>query len=467
MSRVKGGLFTSTLDVSKHQPLDSRELVTKYENLINPTIWKVNTLNTDGLYNGLRVSVVDPNDGTYNGVYFLLDRKKITTENYLNYLTARNNNEDISVFFEMWTRILTKEDKQILIVKSDKTTSWEESSYVLGKGELGIGYYENGKVIVKCGSENGNKTWEECNQIEGVLEEDLILTYNFGKYQVKNGSVNAGGAGMTVREWLQDALSEVKEPQITKPSASISATFSPSSGEVGTQVSKINWNGSFSDGVYQYGSVENKNSTLAGASAEWEIKLDDSIIGNTEDGSYSQNFLMTDDTISVGLKAKISLNTENIRTPINNMGNATSGKITTFEDGTIQLTKNPTASIRGYRKMFVGTTTEELTSEIIRKLNLKSVQATTSSFEVEAPIGANNLIIACPTNSQGKNYILQKAEMFTMSYEDYTSKFIKKDNVQVADCRGGANGLQDYNIYIYSFEALKTPTKFKLTLKSI
>ena len=112
MARVKGGLFTSTLDVSKHQPLDARELVTKYEDLINPQIWKVNTLETDGLFNGLRVSVSEDSDK--RGVYFLLDRKAITSENYENYLAAKENNEDTSSYFSMWSKIITTQDKFIL-----------------------------------------------------------------------------------------------------------------------------------------------------------------------------------------------------------------------------------------------------------------------------------------------------------------------------------------------------------------
>lgn len=112
MARVKGGLMTSVLDVSKHLPLDSRELVTKYDDLINPQIWKVNTLETDGLYNGLRVSVSENTEN--RGIYMLLDRKAITSENYENYLAAKENNEDIDIYFSMWTKIITTQDKLIL-----------------------------------------------------------------------------------------------------------------------------------------------------------------------------------------------------------------------------------------------------------------------------------------------------------------------------------------------------------------
>lgn len=112
MARLKGSLFTSTLDVSKRGPLDSRELVTKYEDLINPSIWVVTSSTTDALFNGLRVSVNEI--GEHMGEYFLVDRKKITQENYDNYLAAKENNEDTTEYFSMWSRVITSTDKIIL-----------------------------------------------------------------------------------------------------------------------------------------------------------------------------------------------------------------------------------------------------------------------------------------------------------------------------------------------------------------
>lgn len=111
MARLKGGLITSNFDVDKRAPLDSRELVTKYEDLINPKIWMVNTTNYEALYNGLKVSV---NEKTENmGMYFLIDREAITEENYNNYLAAKEKGEEIKPFFSMWAKLLTISDKSI------------------------------------------------------------------------------------------------------------------------------------------------------------------------------------------------------------------------------------------------------------------------------------------------------------------------------------------------------------------
>lgn len=112
MARLKGGLFTSTLDVSKRAPLDSRELVTKYEDLINPQIWITTGSTTEALYDGLCVSVSEI--GEHMGKYFLADRKAITEENYQNYLAAKENGEDTSKYFSMWQKLLIASNNFIL-----------------------------------------------------------------------------------------------------------------------------------------------------------------------------------------------------------------------------------------------------------------------------------------------------------------------------------------------------------------
>lgn len=357
----------------------------------------------------------------------------------------------------------------IIVLRNDKSTDWANSEVILKEGELGVSYLDNGNVIVKAG--NGVDKWPDLKQLEGVFEKDVILTYNFGRHATSNGFVNAGGTGMTTSEWLIDALSVTEEPEIVKPDASISASFTPSSGETGTAITKVNWNGTFTDGTYEYGSTETKDETdatkkkKANASATWVVKLGDTEIGTTEDGSYAQSLVMSDAQTKVTLSAEATLVTTNVRTPLNNVGAETSGKVDTFKDGTTKKTFSPAATVTGFRKMFVGCTGEALTSDVIRGLSLKSTQASTSAFEVTAPTGATKLVIAAPTNSQGYNYTLSKAEMMTMSYEDYTDQFSTDAQVQVADARGGSNGLQNYNIYSYSFAALKADTKFRITLK--
>lgn len=110
MARVKGGYLGGIYDVPKKQPLDSRMLVTKKADLINPSVWKTNgsTTGESGHYNGMIVSV--NSDGIYNGVYYLTDRTAITTENYEAYRTALAAGENIDAYFSMWIKLGTLDD---------------------------------------------------------------------------------------------------------------------------------------------------------------------------------------------------------------------------------------------------------------------------------------------------------------------------------------------------------------------
>lgn len=111
MGRVKGGLFAMVLDANKRFPLDSRMLVTKREDLINPTVWITNTLTTEATYNGMIVAV--NSDGEYNGVYYLTDRKAITADNYAAYKTALAAGENVDTYFAMWKKLSTTDDTSI------------------------------------------------------------------------------------------------------------------------------------------------------------------------------------------------------------------------------------------------------------------------------------------------------------------------------------------------------------------
>lgn len=114
MARVKGGYLSGTYDTPKKQPLDSRMLVTKRVDLINPSVWKTNgsTTGETGYYNGMIVAV--SSDGIYNGVYYLSDRTALTEENYAAYKDALAAGEDVEHYFSMWIKLGTLDDLSII-----------------------------------------------------------------------------------------------------------------------------------------------------------------------------------------------------------------------------------------------------------------------------------------------------------------------------------------------------------------
>ena len=118
MGRVKGGLFTTLLDVNKRFPLDTRMLVSKREDLINPTVWTTNTLTTEATYNGMIVAV--NTDGEYNGVYYLTNRQAITADNYALYQADLAAGKDVENYFSMWTKLGTLDDVAVVEQELDK-----------------------------------------------------------------------------------------------------------------------------------------------------------------------------------------------------------------------------------------------------------------------------------------------------------------------------------------------------------
>lgn len=276
----------------------------------------------------------------------------------------------------------------IIVLRNDSKEAWEtEDSYILISGEVGVGYMTVGakKVpIVKIG--DGEHAWKDLPQAEGVFEEDLTLTYDFGRHKTSNGFVTTTAKGMTTSEWLIDALSEVKEPTIVQPKITTSASV-VGGGEIGSYITGVNWNGTYTDGSYQYGSVENKNSTATGVTASnvsWAISNSvDEQTAATEDGKFtftSANYPQVNSESSktyATITAKYTLDATGARTPLNNVGQGTSGKI---ESITEQKTLTANANATGYRKPFWDVLTspldvDNLTSAQIRAL-IKSGTAT-------------------------------------------------------------------------------------------
>ena len=103
----------------------------------------------------------------------------------------------------------------IIVLRNDKSTDWADSDVILREGELGVSYLDNGNVMVKAG--NGKDVFADLPQVESVLESDMMLTYSFGKHTVPTGgSKNAGGTGMTMSQWIADALKKTVEPTIKR-----------------------------------------------------------------------------------------------------------------------------------------------------------------------------------------------------------------------------------------------------------
>ena len=356
----------------------------------------------------------------------------------------------------------------VIVLRNDQTTNWESSDYVLKKGEVGIGYLDNGNVIAKLGDDE--HTWKDLKQLEGVFEEDITLTYNFGKYVTNNGFVKTPAAGKTTSEWLLDALSEIKEPTISQPQITLTASATTVGGnaEIGSYISAINWNGNFTDGSYEYCSEEANSSTATGLVANnvsWTITNDaDSQKATTEDGTFTltENLQLDSESAKVyaTVTAKYSLDASGARTPLNNVGQPTDGKIESIEEATVTAG----ASVTAYRKPFYGVLAagealdiDALSSDIIRDLPNSGTKTKGLPGSISVPAGSQMVIFAAKA---GTYTSLTATDDIAMNA---TVAFTKVANALKVEGNNGFTSV-DYDIWYVNWGAGIGAAK-QLTLK--
>lgn len=250
----------------------------------------------------------------------------------------------------------------IIVLRNDKSTDWATSDVILREGELGVSYLDNGNIVVKAG--DGVNKFADLKQVEGVFEQPVTLTQNFGYYN----DVPTGGyktyeatAGMTTSEFLLSALKKTVEPTITQPSAglSASATVENSDPEMGAKITALKWDGSFSSGSYKIGTAT-QSTGLSSSNTTWAVSNSiDSQTSALMDGTFT---LTSDKYIQINtdgeatyarINATVTLDASGANTPKNNLGEDTTGKITSTTAGS-PWSKSANIKVTGYRKPFWG-----------------------------------------------------------------------------------------------------------------
>lgn len=136
--------------------------------------------------------------------------------------------------------------------------------------------------------------------------------------------------------------------------------------------------------------------------------------------------------------------------PVTNLGNQYAAA--QIKSGDVTITSK-TATMTGWRRIFGGgTTAATLDSAAIRSLaQLKKTNEsvpTTSGGKgiiINAAKGSTKVVFAYPSSWTSKT---PKFEIFTMAW-GATEGFVES-TVQVADYRGGENGLKEYKVYTYT-----------------
>ena len=296
--------------------------------------------------------------------------------------------------------------KRILVVRNDSTTNWEKTTYILKRGEIGVGYMQTEmgeKPVIKVG--DGINHWIALPQNEYILQEDQILTSDFGRHKIENGYVNAGGYGLSLSEWIFDALKTSKPPVVIKPilESRVIEIFSVPSREIGSKVTSISWEGKYRDGWYEFGSTESVEDKSAGTNAIYSISYNGEQISDALNGTHTLN-----EPIVINQLGNIDCGTlyiycayNNARIPLNNKGH----EVPEYRIGDSHTENIHTCSVTGYREgCFYGAVTikdfdeSKITSQVIRGLDgkLSADYSGQSDIHFLVPSGSTAFIIATP-----------------------------------------------------------------------
>lgn len=199
------------------------------------------------------------------------------------------------------------------------------------------------------------------------FDKDLTYTATVGALKLASGknSDTYAAKGKSLETVIRRIMAETIAPTITQPSYTLSGvSYTADYGnEVGSKISALTWNGTYSDGSYSYGrsstadggSANVSTTKAAGCSATYSVACDQA--GSTNDGAkvdgtytLSEQFQITGTTeATVGKLTTTCIIGDAKYWPINNINEVVEGKITGST-----VTKEGTVKVTGYRGWFCG-----------------------------------------------------------------------------------------------------------------
>ena len=352
-----------------------------------------------------------------------------------------------------------------IVLRNDSTGGWQaavegDQSAILLKGEVGIEFNpnaENDNVITKFKIGDGVHSWEDLPYYEEKFENDFIFTSAFGKYTPdKTGSVTVAAKGKTMSELLTDAFStEDLDFTVTLPSITLTAGSGQGykAYEVGATATP-SYSITFNKGAYPYGPDTGVTAT------NYEVSFNGETL-NGASGTFT-SFVVPDN-----FKQKVSAiatYSDATASPKSNLGNDVNNK--KIVAGT--TAKKEGSELTSYRSYFYGKTNkniEDLTSSDIRSLTNGGNYSASKTIEIKANGDANvkYFVVAIPADNTrtGITKVESTAGM-TVTVTDQWTKNGK--TLEVADARGGENGLKNYKLSYWTAAEIDANTVHKVTL---
>lgn len=346
---------------------------------------------------------------------------------------------------------------RLLIVRNDSSVNWESSTYILKKGEFGVGYIgpeENQRAIIKIG--NGSDLWVDLPTIDYTLPEDFIITYDFGRHKAGDGFVNAGGEGMLLSEWLKDALYQVREPETKQPDFSAKAKIKKYENEIGSKIDIIEWEGEYFDAEYEFGTTASSDK-LVETNPIFSISYQNEILGDTIAGEAELKTEVVVDSLGEKQYGEVVYYCawgDAILPPINNIGEEIPEKLVRHDEKEVSLPVFAKGYIEG---CFYGAVNIEdfdsskITHWVIRNLSnrLSAEYSKQTSLECEIPVGSTAFLIAVPEDEPGPYSVINESAGVQMWGKDLFNSVVV--NVGGADSTEESEGKYPtaYRVFYY------------------
>lgn len=368
-------------------------------------------------------------DGTtaWNNLSYINDLSTVTANHYEG--TAAEGETDTAVIARVLGETVAEKDDTFIVKRVISGTKNSYTAYV----------YDGTKWAAMDGNYDASNVY---------FDKDFVATAPIGVVEIpKSGSTTISAAGKSVKDVLAGIFAKEKEPAVTNPAVSITASANKAY-EVGTKVSP-SYSASLSAGSYTYGPA-------TGITAKtWSVTnsgSDETL--TTATGTFAEITVADNTNLSITATATYDAGAM----PKTNIGNEAPAK--QIKAGSASATTS--AKITGYRNLFYGVVnTENLTSDVIRGLTKGGAYTTSKTFDVNVTTAdAVGIVVAYPSNVPRSG--ISKVLLTTSMNADVTADYKVTTNVDVE----GANGYtaQSYKVYLYKPAKLTVGQTHKITL---
>lgn len=368
-------------------------------------------------------------DGTtaWNNLSYINDLSTVVANHYEG--TAAEGETDTAVIARVLGETVAEKDDTFIVKRVISGAKTSYTAYV----------YDGAKWAAMDGNYDASNVY---------FDKDFVATAPIGVVDIPaSGSTTISAAGKSVKDVLAGIFAKEKEPTVTNPAVSITASANKAY-EVGTKVSP-SYSASLSAGSYTYGPA-------TGITAKtWSVTnsgSDETL--TTATGTFAE--ITVADNTNLSITATATYDAGAI--PKSNIGNEVPAK--QIKAGSASATAN--ARITGYRNFFYGVVnTENLTSDVIRGLTKGGAYTTSKTFDVNVTTdNAVGIVVAYPSNAPRSG--ISKVLLTTSMNADITADYKVTKNVDVE----GANGYtaQSYKVYLYKPAKLTAGQTHKITL---